>query len=40
MESAARYAACAAALSTEGFGAVAPIPDRARVLAALQRTAA
>lgn len=40
MEDAARYAACAAALSTEGYGAVAPIPDRARVLAALQRTAA
>ena len=31
LESAGRYAAAAAALSTEGFGAVAPIPDAARV---------
>jgi 2-dehydro-3-deoxygluconokinase len=38
MVDAARYAACAAALSTEGYGAVAPIPDRARVLAALARS--
>lgn len=40
MVAAARYAACAAALSTEGYGAVAPIPDRARVLAALAERAA
>lgn len=40
MVAAARYAACAAALSTEGYGAVAPIPDRARVLAALKRSVA
>ena len=33
---AGRYAAVAAALSTEGFGAVAPIPTRARVEAALE----
>ncbi|MDH5539160.1 MAG: sugar kinase [Rhizobacter sp.] len=32
---AGRYAAVAAALSTEGFGAVEPIPDAARVRAAL-----
>ena len=32
---AGRYAACAAALSTEGFGAVRPIPSAAAVLAAL-----
>ncbi|MBL8326886.1 MAG: sugar kinase [Rubrivivax sp.] len=32
---AARYAACAAALSTQGFGAVAPIPRAADVQAAL-----
>jgi 2-dehydro-3-deoxygluconokinase len=32
---AARYANAAAALSTEGYGAVAPIPRRARVLEAL-----
>jgi len=31
---AARYAAVAAALSTEGFGAVAPIPNAARIIAA------
>lgn len=34
-EDAARYAACAAALSTEGYGAVPPIPRAERVLAAL-----
>lgn len=34
---AARYANVAAALSTTGFGAVAPIPDRAAVLAAMAR---
>ncbi len=34
-ERAARYAACAAALSTTGHGAVAPIPHAATVLAAL-----
>ncbi len=34
---AARYAACAAALSTEGYGAVAPIPREADVRAALAR---
>jgi len=32
---AGRYAACAAALSTEGYGAVAPIPHAPRVRAAL-----
>jgi len=37
---AARYAACAAALSTEGYGAVAPIPDAARVRAAMKGPAA
>jgi 2-dehydro-3-deoxygluconokinase len=36
LEAAGRYAAVAAALSTEGFGAVAPIPHRDRVRAALQ----
>ncbi len=36
IERAGRYAAVAAALSTEGFGAVAPIPRAAQVLAALQ----
>lgn len=35
---ATRYAACAAALATTGFGAVPPIPTRATVLAALGRT--
>ncbi|HRK23707.1 MAG TPA: sugar kinase [Beijerinckiaceae bacterium] len=35
---AARYANAAAALSTEGFGAVEPIPDAAKVRAALART--
>jgi 2-dehydro-3-deoxygluconokinase len=35
LETAGRYAAAAAALSTEGYGAVAPIPHAARVRAAL-----
>lgn len=35
LQQAARYAAVAAALSTEGYGAVEPIPHRERVLAAL-----
>jgi 2-dehydro-3-deoxygluconokinase len=35
-EAAARYAAVAAALSTEGYGAVAPIPHAAAVRAALR----
>lgn len=35
-EDAARYAACAAALSTQGYGAVPPIPHAAEVLAALE----
>ena len=35
IESAGRYAGAAAALSTEGFGAVEPIPMAARVRAAL-----
>ena len=35
IEAAGRYAVVAAALSTEGYGAVAPIPDAARVRAAL-----
>lgn len=35
LEAAARYASVAAALSTEGFGAVEPIPSAARVRAAL-----
>lgn len=34
---AARYASAAAALSTEGYGAVEPIPDAARVRALLAR---
>jgi 2-dehydro-3-deoxygluconokinase len=34
--SAARYANVAAALSTQGFGAVAPIPDRTTVERVLQ----
>jgi 2-dehydro-3-deoxygluconokinase len=34
---AGRYAATAAALSTEGYGAVAPIPTAAQVLAAMHR---
>ena len=37
-EAAARYAAVAAALKCEGYGAVAPIPPAARVLAALAAT--
>lgn len=37
LHDAARYAACAAALSTQGYGAVAPIPRRGEVLAALGR---
>jgi 2-dehydro-3-deoxygluconokinase len=36
-EPAARYAAAAAALKTQGYGAVAPIPRPAEVLAALSR---
>ena len=36
-EPAARYAAAAAALKTQGYGAVAPIPRAADVLAALAR---
>ena len=36
-EDAVRYAACAAALSTEGYGAVAPIPRAEQVLSALNR---
>ncbi|KAA2211428.1 sugar kinase [Teichococcus oryzae] len=36
-EDAARYAACAAALSTEGYGAVAPIPSADRVREALAK---
>jgi len=36
-EDAARYAAAAAALKTQGYGAVAPIPHAASVLAALGR---
>jgi 2-dehydro-3-deoxygluconokinase len=36
LEHAGRYAAVAAALSTEGYGAVAPIPRAAQVRAALQ----
>lgn len=36
-EQAARYAAAAAALKCEGYGAVAPLPRRAAVLAALAR---
>lgn len=35
LQQAARYASVAAALSTEGYGAVEPIPNRARVLQAL-----
>jgi 2-dehydro-3-deoxygluconokinase len=36
LEQAGRYAAATAALSTEGYGAVAPIPHAARVRAALE----
>ncbi|HEX4235458.1 MAG TPA: sugar kinase [Caldimonas sp.] len=39
LEAAGRYAAATAALSTEGVGAVAPIPRAARVRAALAGTA-
>lgn len=39
LEQAARYAAAAAALSTEGFGAVTPIPHADRVRAALEAAA-
>ena len=35
LHDAARYAACAAALSTQGYGAVAPIPRAAEVRAAM-----
>jgi 2-dehydro-3-deoxygluconokinase len=35
---AGRYAAVAAALSTEGYGAVEPIPDAARVRAAMMQS--
>ena len=37
LEAAGRYANAAAALSTEGYGAVAPIPRRGAVIAALKR---
>jgi 2-dehydro-3-deoxygluconokinase len=37
IEEAGRYAAVAAALSTEGYGAVKPIPFRAQVMAAMVR---
>ena len=37
LREAAAYAAVAAALSTEGFGAVAPIPDAAAVRRAMQQ---
>jgi 2-dehydro-3-deoxygluconokinase len=39
LEAAGRYAAVAAALSTEGYGAVVPIPRAERVRAELARTA-
>lgn len=39
LEPAARYAAAAAALSTQGYGAVEPIPVQAQVRAALERAA-
>jgi 2-dehydro-3-deoxygluconokinase len=39
LEAAGRYASVAAALSTEGFGAVAPIPTAAQVSAAMTATA-
>jgi 2-dehydro-3-deoxygluconokinase len=35
LQDAGRYAACAAALSTQGYGAVGPIPHAAEVRAAL-----
>ena len=35
LATAARYAACAAALSTNGYGAVSPIPRAAAVMEAL-----
>jgi 2-dehydro-3-deoxygluconokinase len=35
METAGRYAAVCAALSTEGYGAVAPVPRAERVMSAL-----
>jgi 2-dehydro-3-deoxygluconokinase len=38
LEDAVRYANVAAALSTTGYGAVAPIPDHANVLVSLART--
>ncbi len=38
LETAARYANVAAALSTTGYGAVAPIPDRQTVRARLEQT--
>ena len=37
IETAARYATVAAALSTEGYGAVEPIPHAAKVIAAIER---
>ena len=37
---AARYANAAAALSTQGYGAVAPLPHRATVLEFLERAPA
>lgn len=37
LENAARYAACAAAMATMGFGAVPPIPTRTGVMEALTR---
>ena len=37
LDGAAAHAACAAALATEGFGAVPPIPTRAAVVSALAR---
>lgn len=40
LEAAARYATVAAALSTEGYGAVDPIPNAAQVRAAMQEAGA
>jgi 2-dehydro-3-deoxygluconokinase len=37
VEAAARYANVAAALSTEGYGAVTPIPRKDAVMAAMKR---